>query len=51
MAPGAVAETTISHGIAIHGEPQLPPGFPHLPYVNPEAPKGGKHHALGYRQL
>ena len=27
--------------IAMHGEPALPPGFDHLPYVNPEAPKGG----------
>ncbi len=29
------------HGIAMHGEPELPPDFPHLPYVNPNAPKGG----------
>ena len=28
--------------IAMHGEPALPPGFDHLPYVNPEAPKGGR---------
>ena len=27
--------------IAMHGEPALSPGFDHLPYVNPEAPKGG----------
>ncbi len=27
--------------IAMHGEPALPPDFDHLPYVNPEAPKGG----------
>ena len=27
--------------IAMHGEPGLPPDFDHLPYVNPEAPKGG----------
>jgi peptide/nickel transport system substrate-binding protein len=27
--------------IAMHGEPALPPGFEHLPYVNPQAPKGG----------
>ena len=26
--------------IAMHGEPALPPGFDHLPYVNPQAPKG-----------
>ncbi len=30
------------HGIAMHGEPALQPGFAHFPYVNPEAPKGGK---------
>jgi peptide/nickel transport system substrate-binding protein len=30
------------HGIAMHGEPALPAGFTHLPYVNPDAPKGGK---------
>jgi len=41
FAPTARAETTVSHGIAIHGAPQLPPDFPHLPYVNPDAPKGG----------
>jgi peptide/nickel transport system substrate-binding protein len=29
------------HGIAMHGNPALPPDFSHLPYVNPEAPKGG----------
>jgi peptide/nickel transport system substrate-binding protein len=27
--------------IAMHGEPALPADFDHLPYVNPEAPKGG----------
>ncbi len=30
------------HGIAIIGEPALPADFDHLPYVNPDAPKGGK---------
>jgi peptide/nickel transport system substrate-binding protein len=30
------------HAIAMHGEPALPPGFPHLPYVNVQAPKGGR---------
>jgi len=29
------------HGIAMHGAPAMPAGFPHLPYVNPDAPKGG----------
>lgn len=30
------------HGIAMHGAPVLPADFSHLPYVNPDAPKGGK---------
>ncbi|TVS00428.1 MAG: hypothetical protein EA407_14745, partial [Rhodobacteraceae bacterium] len=30
------------HGIAMYGEPALPPDFVHLPHVNPEAPKGGR---------
>ncbi len=36
----AVAEP--SHGIAMHGEPELPGDFAHFPYVNPDAPKGGR---------
>jgi len=28
--------------IAMHGEPALKPGFLHLPYANPDAPKGGR---------
>lgn len=35
----AVAEK--SHGIAMYGEPALPLDFTHLPYANPDAPKGG----------
>ncbi len=30
------------HGIAMYGEPALPPDFVSLPYVNPEAPEGGR---------
>ena len=30
------------HGIAMHGEPAMPPGFDHMRYVNPAAPKGGR---------
>jgi len=33
---------TRSHGITILGTPALPPDFPHFPYVNPAAPKGGE---------
>ena len=31
-----------SHAIAMHGEPALPADFPHFPYANPDAPKGGR---------
>ncbi|MFV0335668.1 MAG: extracellular solute-binding protein [Tropicimonas sp.] len=31
-----------SHGIAMYGPPALPPDFVSLPYVNPDAPKGGR---------
>lgn len=30
------------HAIAMHGDPRLPADFKHLPYVNPDAPKGGR---------
>lgn len=30
------------HGIAMYGEPALPPDFVSLPYVNADAPKGGR---------
>ena len=40
--PAATAqEAEKSHGIAMHGAPALPEGFSNLPYVNPDAPKGG----------
>ncbi|HOZ34185.1 MAG TPA: extracellular solute-binding protein, partial [Tabrizicola sp.] len=39
----ARAETVItSHGISTFGDLALPADFPHLPYVNPNAPKGGE---------
>ncbi|MDO5606318.1 MAG: extracellular solute-binding protein [Paracoccus sp. (in: a-proteobacteria)] len=42
-APGAAGgDVTVSHAIAIFGEPALPADFEHLPYVNPDAPKGGE---------
>ncbi len=37
-----LAAATPMHGIAIIGEPALPANFDHLPYANPDAPKGGK---------
>jgi len=30
-----------AHGIAMYGQPALPPDFVSLPYANPDAPKGG----------
>jgi peptide/nickel transport system substrate-binding protein len=30
------------HAIAMHGEPAMPEGFASFPYVNPDAPKGGR---------
>ena len=32
-----------AHGIAMHGAPALAADFAHLPYVNPDAPKGGQY--------
>jgi peptide/nickel transport system substrate-binding protein len=37
-----IASAESAHGIAMYGEPALPPDFVSLPYVNPEAPKGGR---------
>jgi peptide/nickel transport system substrate-binding protein len=49
LAPGRAAlAQEARHGIAMHGEPELPPGFAHFPYVNPDAPKGGR---IGYGLL
>lgn len=30
------------HAIAMHGDPALPSDYAHFPYVNPDAPKGGR---------
>ncbi|MFV0300198.1 MAG: ABC transporter substrate-binding protein, partial [Paracoccus sp. (in: a-proteobacteria)] len=40
-APTSEEAVTVSHGYAIIGDLKLPADFAHLPYVNPEAPKGG----------
>ena len=43
QAVAARAETVItSHGISTFGDLRLPADFPYLPYVNPDAPKGGE---------
>lgn len=38
----ATAFAEPKHGIAMHGDPALAPDFKHLPYANPDAPKGGQ---------
>src|SRR4051812_8279228 len=45
--PPATAEP--GHAIAMHGEPAMPKDFAAFPYVNPDAPKGGRlvHGVLG----
>jgi microcin C transport system substrate-binding protein len=40
-AAGSRAADVESHGLSTFGDLQLPPDFRHLPYVNPNAPKGG----------
>ncbi len=43
MVAVAKAEEIIkAHGISTFGQLQMPADFPHLGYVNPEAPKGGE---------
>jgi peptide/nickel transport system substrate-binding protein len=31
-----------THGLSMHGAPALPADFAHMPYANPDAPKGGR---------
>ncbi|WP_170557060.1 extracellular solute-binding protein [Ruegeria atlantica] len=38
----SIAHAESAHGIAMYGDPALPPDFVSLPYANPDAPKGGK---------
>jgi peptide/nickel transport system substrate-binding protein len=48
-ASGQVPANPPRHAIAMHGEPAFPGTFTHMPYANPEAPKGGRlvHGVLG----
>ncbi len=41
LTAGSVAAES-RHGIAMYGDPALPPDFESLPYSNPDAPKGGR---------
>jgi len=36
------ASAKASDAIAMHGSPAMPAGFNHMPYANPDAPKGGR---------
>ena len=38
----ARAEVLVGHGISTFGDLKYPANFPHLDYVNPDAPKGGE---------
>jgi len=40
--PAMMATAEPRHGIAMYGDPDLPPDFAHLPYANPDAPRGGE---------
>ena len=40
--PAEESHAIESHAIAMHGAPAQPAGFTHMPYVNPDAPKGGR---------
>ena len=45
LPPAVLAQGTAGstgHAIAMHGAPLLAPSFPHFPYVDPNAPKGGR---------
>ncbi len=42
IVPARAETLEAAPAIAMHGEPALAPGFDHFPYVNPEAPKGGR---------
>ena len=44
----ANAETITSHGISTFGELKYSADFPHLDYVNPDAPKGGEISVWGF---
>ncbi|WP_169567265.1 extracellular solute-binding protein [Sneathiella limimaris] len=49
LASASDVKTTKSHGLSLAGPLKYPADFPHLDYVNPDAPKGGqiKLSALG----
>ena len=48
VAAPANADIITSHGISTFGELKYEAGFPHLDYVNPDAPKGGQISVWGF---
>ena len=40
--PARAETVTVAHGISTFGDLKYPADFPHLDYVNPDAPKGGE---------
>jgi microcin C transport system substrate-binding protein len=48
LALPASADVITAHGISTFGELKYNPGFPHLDYVNPDAPKGGEISVWGF---
>ena len=48
ISAAASAETIKSHGISTFGELKYSADFPHLDYVNPDAPKGGEISIWGF---
>ena len=48
LATPANADIITSHGISTFGELKYEAGFPHLDYVNPDAPKGGEISVWGF---
>ncbi|GGE50284.1 extracellular solute-binding protein [Actibacterium pelagium] len=42
LVPAIRAETITAHGISTFGQLKYPADYPHLDYVNPDAPKGGE---------
>ena len=42
ISPVRAAQAAETFALAMHGAPALPAGFTHMPYANPDAPKGGR---------
>ncbi len=48
LAAGPAAAAERAHGLSAFGDLALPPDFEHLPYANPDAPKGGVFSLIGW---